>query len=175
MKNRVLIVSDGNGKWYLRQVAGVTHDFERDETIYRCDRPLGGTFDTIDEAVAALKAEIWLPGRPWFVAWIDAIVAPGESTVSRQCDVLFRAEEIEINCEFGRNPVIAIELSAVRNDKTVASTAPVSGRPVGIAYKDRVAKCNVMFQRADDVVLRVHNSSKETVRCNVKISGRAVL
>lgn len=52
---RVLVAGDGE-RWYVRRVASVTHDLERDEKVYRCDAHLGGPFDDGAEALACAKA-----------------------------------------------------------------------------------------------------------------------
>jgi hypothetical protein len=49
---RVLIVCDVGGAWYVRRVRLIEWDLDRDEKVYRCDKPLGGPFLTLDEAVA---------------------------------------------------------------------------------------------------------------------------
>lgn len=49
---RFLIVYDG-GSWFVRQLASSTQN----EMVYRCDKHLGGPFDTLDEAVRLVKAQ----------------------------------------------------------------------------------------------------------------------
>lgn len=51
---RVLLVHDGR-KWHLRHVRLIVHDLMLDEKVYRCDKHLGGPFNTLDEAITATK------------------------------------------------------------------------------------------------------------------------
>jgi len=37
---RVLIVCDEDCNWYVRRIRRVVRDLDRDEMIYRCDRPM---------------------------------------------------------------------------------------------------------------------------------------
>lgn len=53
---RILISFDGTS-WFIRRIAVIEHDLEHDDMIYRCDKPLGGPFGTVHEAVAALEIE----------------------------------------------------------------------------------------------------------------------
>lgn len=63
LKNRVAIVSDSDGGWYVRRIRVVEHDLDKDEKVYRCDLPIGLRlneieelrFDTIEEAAFAAK------------------------------------------------------------------------------------------------------------------------
>lgn len=55
---RVAIVSDDDGNWYVRRIAWIEHNLDRDEKVYRCDVPIGGRFKTLDEAVAAAQTAI---------------------------------------------------------------------------------------------------------------------
>lgn len=48
---RILIVNDEYGQWFIRRVAVVEHDIARDEKVYRCDKHLGGPYSSIDEAI----------------------------------------------------------------------------------------------------------------------------
>lgn len=52
---RVAIVSDNDGYWYVRQILSVTHDLTLDHKVYRCNKHLGGPFDTPFEAIAHLS------------------------------------------------------------------------------------------------------------------------
>jgi len=54
---RPLLVFDG-ASWFLRQVRSVEHGVTGEWT-YRCDVPLGGSFPTLREGVAALELT-WL-------------------------------------------------------------------------------------------------------------------
>jgi hypothetical protein len=56
---RLLIVFDGRA-WFVRRVRSTVHELTRDEMVYYCDQPLGGPYDTIEAAVAALP----FVGRP---------------------------------------------------------------------------------------------------------------
>jgi len=47
---RVAIVCDEDCFWYVRRIRRVVRDLDRDEMIYTCDWPIGGRFDTLDEA-----------------------------------------------------------------------------------------------------------------------------
>ncbi len=38
--SRVAIIFDGR-KWFLRRIRCIEHDLERDEKVYRCDKPIG--------------------------------------------------------------------------------------------------------------------------------------
>lgn len=38
---RKLIAFDGR-RWYVRRIRNVTHNFTRDEKVYRCDKPYHG-------------------------------------------------------------------------------------------------------------------------------------
>lgn len=53
---RVAIVFDGS-KWFARHIRVIEHDLKRDEKVYRCNRPIGGAFDTAEEALAAARKE----------------------------------------------------------------------------------------------------------------------
>jgi hypothetical protein len=50
---RVLIVFAGDA-WYVRRVRLIEHDLDKDEKVYRCDKPLGGPFKTPLEAIQSL-------------------------------------------------------------------------------------------------------------------------
>jgi hypothetical protein len=56
-KTRLLIVDDGSD-WFVRQVRLIEHDLTRDEKVYRCDKHIGGPFDTLDDAVRLAKATL---------------------------------------------------------------------------------------------------------------------
>ena len=62
-EDRVLIVSDDAGQWYVRRVRLVEHDLARDEKVYRCDQPLGGPFPDVHAAVASLGGAGTLPRK----------------------------------------------------------------------------------------------------------------
>ena len=52
--DRAAIVFDGSA-WFIRQIRTITHDFEYDHKVYRCDEHLGGPFESVDDAVKAFK------------------------------------------------------------------------------------------------------------------------
>jgi uncharacterized protein YcgI (DUF1989 family) len=53
---RVAIVCDADCFWYVRRIQHVIHDVGSDAMIYYCDEPIGGRFDTLDEACDAAMA-----------------------------------------------------------------------------------------------------------------------
>ena len=53
---RVAIVCDESCNWYVRRIKTVYRDLDHDEMVYRCDEPIGGRFDTLDEACDAAMA-----------------------------------------------------------------------------------------------------------------------
>jgi hypothetical protein len=55
MKGYLLVFNEGF--WYVRSVASVMHDLDRDEKVYRCDGHVGGPYNTLEEAT---KAKPWL-------------------------------------------------------------------------------------------------------------------
>jgi len=59
----VAIVCDEECNWYVRRIRQVRHDLDLDEKVYTCDTPIGGRFDTLDEACDAAMAA-WEPRRP---------------------------------------------------------------------------------------------------------------
>jgi hypothetical protein len=54
-KDRVAIVSDENGDWYVRRVRTVEHDLSKDEKVYHCDKPIGLRFPNVEGAVMMAK------------------------------------------------------------------------------------------------------------------------
>ena len=50
---RVAIVCDEDCFWYVRGIRHLHHTLDCDERIYYCDEPIGGRFDTLDEACDA--------------------------------------------------------------------------------------------------------------------------
>jgi hypothetical protein len=50
---RPALVFDG-ANWFIRSIRVIEHDLERDEKVYRCDRHLGGPYDHLVKAFAAL-------------------------------------------------------------------------------------------------------------------------
>jgi len=60
---RVAIVCDADCFWYVRRVALVKYDGIRNEMSYVCDRPIGTSYDTLDEACDAAMA-VHEPRRP---------------------------------------------------------------------------------------------------------------
>lgn len=55
LKNRVVIVSDENGDWYVRRIRIVEHDLGKDEKVYRCDQPIGLKFPNVEGAALMAK------------------------------------------------------------------------------------------------------------------------
>lgn len=54
---RIAIVSDDDGRWFVRRIRAVEHDLAADEKVYYCDKHLGGPFEALGEAAAqALRA-----------------------------------------------------------------------------------------------------------------------
>jgi hypothetical protein len=52
---RVAIVCDGE-HWFTRHIAWTVHNtVDCDEMVYHCDRPIGGPYKSVGEAVRALK------------------------------------------------------------------------------------------------------------------------
>ena len=51
---RSLIVFDGTA-WLIRNVRLIEYDLDRDERVYRCDKHLGGPFETLAGAVWGAK------------------------------------------------------------------------------------------------------------------------
>ncbi len=54
-KPRLLIVCDGDA-WFVRRLVSITHDLDRNEKVYRCDKPIGGPCTTLAAAVAVVEA-----------------------------------------------------------------------------------------------------------------------
>lgn len=46
-----------DGKWFVRHIRLIEHDLERDEKVYRCDKPIGKNFNTAEEALEAARKE----------------------------------------------------------------------------------------------------------------------
>jgi hypothetical protein len=59
--NRVAIVCDEKGNWFVRHIRTVVHDGEKDEYIYYCDKPISQKFVALDGAVRVAKR--WLKMR----------------------------------------------------------------------------------------------------------------
>lgn len=55
MNKRVLIVRDSFGRWHLRAVAYNMRTNVVGETVYHCDRNLGGPFASLSDAIAVLE------------------------------------------------------------------------------------------------------------------------
>lgn len=51
-KDRIAIVFDG-GKWHVRRIRVIEHDLDRDEKIYRCDKPIANDLLTLADAADA--------------------------------------------------------------------------------------------------------------------------
>jgi hypothetical protein len=60
MKRRVLIVYDGTA-WFARRVQTIIHNVDNendiDEKVYRCDKHLGGPFESPTEALRAIDPQ----------------------------------------------------------------------------------------------------------------------
>lgn len=52
---RIAIVSDNEGRWFVRRIRLVEHALVQDEKVYYCDEHLGGPFKTIEDAVTLAK------------------------------------------------------------------------------------------------------------------------
>ena len=61
--DRLLIAFDGD-KWFVRRIRCVEHDMDRDETVYRCDKPLGGPYGRLSDVLAVLGASGGSCGAP---------------------------------------------------------------------------------------------------------------
>jgi hypothetical protein len=51
---RLLIVTDGRA-WFVRHVRVVERGMDWGEQVYRCDAPVGGRFESLDEATAFVR------------------------------------------------------------------------------------------------------------------------
>lgn len=51
---RMAIVFDGE-RWHVRSIRAIEHDLDRDEKVYRCDRPISNDHATLAEAVEAAR------------------------------------------------------------------------------------------------------------------------
>ena len=60
MKERIAIVSDDHGNWFVRHIRTVVHDGEKDEHVYYCDFPISEKFVSLDGAVRVAKRWIKL-------------------------------------------------------------------------------------------------------------------
>jgi len=58
-KPRVVIVCDGE-HWFIRRLVAIHHDLDTDTKNYHCDKHLGGPYESVEEAVQALRS----PRRP---------------------------------------------------------------------------------------------------------------
>lgn len=54
---RIAIIFDG-GHWFLRGIRSIELGLDDNEKVYRCDRDLGGPFDSLDEAVSSLPTAV---------------------------------------------------------------------------------------------------------------------
>lgn len=54
VEGRIAIIFDGNA-WFIRSIAGSTHDLTNDEMIYHCDKPLGGPYKTLQDLIYHLQ------------------------------------------------------------------------------------------------------------------------
>jgi len=52
---RIAIICDGYC-WHIRSIAVIEHDMDRDEMVYRCDKPISSDHETLAKAVEALAA-----------------------------------------------------------------------------------------------------------------------
>lgn len=55
-EDRIAIVNDGFA-WFVRRIRVIEHDLDLDEKVYRCDKPLGGPFADLKQAVLAVLNE----------------------------------------------------------------------------------------------------------------------
>lgn len=53
---RIVIVFDGEA-WFVRHIRVIEHDLDRDEKVYRCDRPIGTSYLTLGK-VPLVEAEV---------------------------------------------------------------------------------------------------------------------
>lgn len=59
MKRRIAIVFDGH-RWHVRRIRVIERDLERDETVYRCDKPIANDLPNVIEAVRRVRPS-WVP------------------------------------------------------------------------------------------------------------------
>lgn len=52
---KILIACNEEGQWYVRRIKTITHDWDSDEQIYRCDEPLANDLASLEEAFSAAK------------------------------------------------------------------------------------------------------------------------
>ena len=57
---RIAIVCDGKS-WFVRRIATIEHNLDRDEMIYHCDMPLGGPFQSLDDAAQVVPFDVLNP------------------------------------------------------------------------------------------------------------------
>lgn len=57
-KDRIAIVFD-NEKWHVRRIRVIEHDLDRDEKVYRCDKPIASDLATLAEAADAIGIGIY--------------------------------------------------------------------------------------------------------------------
>ena len=57
-QKRILITNDNDGHWFIRRVKFTSHDLDADEKVYRCDKPIGERYDSLDEAVFYAKRHL---------------------------------------------------------------------------------------------------------------------
>lgn len=62
-KNRVAIICDGEGNWFVRRIRVIEHDLDKDEKVYRCDFPIGTKFDTPEQAVSMAREYLGTDGE----------------------------------------------------------------------------------------------------------------
>ena len=51
---RLAIVFDGEN-WHVRSIRLIEHDLDRDEKVYRCDKPISNDHSSPEEAVESAK------------------------------------------------------------------------------------------------------------------------
>lgn len=61
MKRRIAIIFDGH-RWHVRRIRVIEHDFNRDEKVYRCDRPIASDLGNVLDAVRRVRPS-WVPKR----------------------------------------------------------------------------------------------------------------
>jgi hypothetical protein len=60
-RQRFLLANDTTGRWYLRRIYSVAEDLEVGHKVYRCDKHMGGPYETLFEAVHLLGKHTHAP------------------------------------------------------------------------------------------------------------------
>jgi hypothetical protein len=134
--DRVLIVCDAEGQWYVRRVAAVT-DMAGGSRSYRCDEDLGGPFPSLEKAAAHLRQRDRDPNWP-------AVAKAAVAAVARRLPQLTTddvwAELAEQGASGGDPRAIGPVMDAAAADGTIERTEETvkssrkecHGRPVRI-------------------------------------------